>query len=320
MAKRFLVVGELNADMIVSGLSDLPTVGREVIADDVRIVLGGSSGICAAGLARLGATVDFAGKVGTGYFGDLLVKRFEDLGVGVDHVIRDRQASTGLTVSLSLPHDRALVTYLGCIPDLRLEDIDLNTLKRYCHLHVGSYFLQTELRPGLAKLFREARRNGLTISLDPGHDPSEEWGGSDLLELLERVDLFLPNEEEACAIAGASDAEEALCGLARRARVVVVKCGSEGAITLEDDRVIRVPGFRLRTVDTTGAGDSFDAGLIFAHLGLGEPLRDAMCFANACGALSTTGHGGTAAQATAQEARSFLSEHRESQECSGQGV
>jgi sugar/nucleoside kinase (ribokinase family) len=306
MSKRILVIGELNVDMILSGLPALPTLGQEILAGGLHTVIGGSSAICAAGMARLGASVDFIGKVGADNYGDFLMEQLRQLGVGVGRMIRDPVACTGITISLTYPDDRALITHLGCISHLRLEDVNTSVLGRYSHLHVGSYFLQRGLQAGLPELFRQARRAGLTTSLDTGHDPDEEWGNDKLRTLLDFVDVFMPNEEEACAIARLDDAEAALRELAKRARLVVVKCGSSGAMALHDEQIVHSPAFQVEAVDTTGAGDSFDAGFIYAHAIRGLPLKEALRFANACGALSTTGFGGTAAQPTWEQVLSFL--------------
>lgn len=307
MGKRVLVAGELNVDMIVSGLDTLPKLAQEIIATDLRIVLGSSSAICAAGLARLGAEVDFVGKVGDDYFGDFVTEELRRLGVGIRHVVRDPAVCTGVTISLAYAQDRALVTYLGSIAALQITDIPASILKEYNHLHVGSYFLQRELQPGLQDLFDMAHRTGLTTSLDTGWDPEERWGGDRLLEVLALVDVFFPNEEEACAITSANNAELALRELGQRAPLVVVKQGAGGAMALHAGEIVRSPSFVVDVADTTGAGDSFDAGFLFAHIVQGQRLEDALRFANACGALSTTGYGGTAAQPTLQQVLEMLS-------------
>lgn len=306
MDKRILVIGELNVDLIVSGLDAFPALGQEIVADVLTTVMGSSSAICAAGLARLGAKVDFVGKVGTDYYGDFIVDELRRLGVGTAYLIRDKVVPTGVTIALAYPQDRALVTYLGCIPHLSLPDIKMSILPEYCHLHVGSYFLQKGLQPGLPDLFGHAHRAGLTVSLDTGWDPEGKWGDSDLLTLLEQVDLFLPNDAEACAIARVQDVEQAMRELGKRARLVVVKQGAQGSMALQGRDIVCAPGFQVSVVDTTGAGDSFNAGFIFAHIIQGQPLAEALRFANACGALSTTSYGGTAAQPTLSQVLDLL--------------
>jgi sugar/nucleoside kinase (ribokinase family) len=306
MDKRILVVGELNVDLIVSGMDSFPALGQEIVAGALDTVLGSSSAICAAGLARLGAGVDFIGKVGTDYYGQFVAAELRRLGVGAEHIIHDDTLQTGITISLTYPEDRAMVTYLGSIAHLRPADIKTSVLTGYCHLHVGSYFLQTGLQSGLPDLFALAHRAGLTVSLDTGWDPGQRWGDGGLLTLLERVDFFLPNEREACAIAGVDDSEQAMRELAKRAGLVAVKRGAEGAMAMKGAQIVHSPGFRVNVVDATGAGDSFDAGFIFAYILQRRPLVEALRFANACGALCATGYGGTAAQPTLHQVQDML--------------
>lgn len=300
--KKILVVGELNVDLVVSGLSALPTPGQEILADELAVVMGSSSAIYAVGLARLGAQVDFMGKVGADHYGDFMIAQLQERGVGIQHVIRDGSVRTGVTIALTYPHDRAFITYLGSISALRPEEINLALFPHYRHLHVSSYFLQKGLQAGLPELFSRARRAGLSTSLDTGWDPDEQWGGERLLALLEQVDLFMPNQTEACAIARVDDAQRALYALSQRARQVVIKLGAAGAIALHDGQLIHSPAFPVQVVDTTGAGDSFNAGLTFALVVQELALPQALRFANACGAHSTTALGGTAAQPTLEQA------------------
>jgi sugar/nucleoside kinase (ribokinase family) len=306
MNHSVLVVGELNADIIVSDMSGFPSLGREILASEFHIVLGSSSAICAAGMAQLGLSVDFLGKVGLDHLGTFVVDELRQLGVGPKHIFYDKTVSTGVTISLTETSDRAMITHLGSISELCLSEIDLSILHGYDHIHVGSYFLQQKLQPGLAELFRASRRAGLTVSLDTGYDPNEMWGGDNLWELLRLVDVFLPNDREANAIAACENVETALQRLARQAGLVVVKCGSAGSMAVADSRVIRSPALPVDVKDTTGAGDSFNAGFIFAYLIRERSLKESLDFANACGALSATGFGGTANQPTHQEVDAFL--------------
>jgi sugar/nucleoside kinase (ribokinase family) len=314
MEKRILVIGELNIDLIVSGLTAFPSLGQEILAGGLSRVLGSSSAICAAGLARLGAGVDFLGKVGVDEYGEFIVDQLKRLRVSTQHIIRDSVIRTGVTISLTYPEDRALITYPGCIPHLKLDDINLSILRDYAHVHIGSYFLQKRLQPDLAALFVQAHRQNLTVSLDTGCDPDEKWGDSSLLTLLDLVDVFLPNENEARAIAREDDTEVALRKLSERAKLIVIKRGASGAMSFawrageprREGQIIRSPGVQVDAVDTTGAGDSFDAGFIYAHVVRGMALEEALRFANACGALSTTSLGGTAAQPTLEQVQSLL--------------
>ncbi|HEY4145494.1 carbohydrate kinase family protein [Pinirhizobacter sp.] len=302
--KPTLVAGELNLDYILSGVNELPVHGGEILANGFRQTPGSSSMICAMGLARLGNPVRFAGRTGRDERGDACVAALAEAGIDTRGVARDSALATGATVVLSGAHDRALVTFPGAIGALKADDIDDDVLAGAGHLHVSSYFLQTGMQSGLATLFERARMAGVTTSLDPGFDPAQAWAG-DWQALLSHLDVFLPNEIEACAIAGHRDASEALHVLSKHGARVVIKRGAGGCIALDDDRQVQVPAFLSTVVDTTGAGDSFDAGFLHAWL-RGMGLVPALRWASACGSLSTRGVGGTTAQATQGEVRVLL--------------
>jgi sugar/nucleoside kinase (ribokinase family) len=306
--KPVLVAGEINADLVFSGCTSLPAFGREVLAGGFQQGPGSSSMICAMGLARLGEAVLFAGLAGQDGWGEYCVAALREVGVDVDAVQLRPGLRTGLTVALSAAHDRALVTYPGAIAALRADDVPDALLGRAGHLHVSSYYLQAALRPGLRDLFARAHTLGLTTSLDPGFDPAERWGG-ELVDLLADVDVFLPNALEACAISGKPSPGEALHAFANGRTCTVIKCGGEGCITLDQDgRGLALPAFAVDALDSTGAGDSFDAGFLHAWR-RGLPMRDCLRWGTACGALSTRGIGGTAAQADAADVQRLLAKH-----------
>ena len=301
---RILVVGELNPDLVLKDYSSFPEPGKEVLAGDLVMTLGSASAICATGLARLGNSVSFAGKVGADGWGDYCIQFLRGAGVDTAGVIRDPGAKTGLTVSLTSGRDRALVTYLGAIAVLTAQDIRGEVLAGCSHLHVSSYFLQQSLRKGSRALFRRAHDRGMTTSLDPGFDPSEQWG-ADIHDTLEEVDVFFPNEVELSAIAGDDDLATALGRLRNGRTLTVAKLGPNGCAALVDGRMIEVPAHHVTPIDTTGAGDTFNAGFLHAWL-RGQPPEQAMRFACICGALSTQGVGGASAQPDSAAVEKFL--------------
>jgi sugar/nucleoside kinase (ribokinase family) len=295
-----LVVGEINMDLILRADQIAPRFGQERLVDDATLTLGSSSAIFACGVARLGLCTGFVGVVGDDAFGRLALRAMEERGVDVRPVIIDPAVKTGVTVSLSTPSDRAMLTYTGSVAALTPAHVDRALFAQTRHLHVGSFFLQAGLRPGLPGLLTEARALGLPVSLDTGWDPAEGWNG-DLAKVLALVDVFLPNAAEACAISRKRDMEAALASLAQVVPVVAVKLGAKGAIGRRGDEVVRAAPPAVQVVDTTGAGDSFDAGFVYGHLA-GWPLDRTLQLACACGALTTRQAGGTTGQPTLSEA------------------
>jgi sugar/nucleoside kinase (ribokinase family) len=302
--KRVLCAGEINVDLVLQGYTEFPQPGKEVLVRDFAMVLGSATAIMAMGLARLGTSVAFVGRVGDDVWGRYCLEDMASRGIDVSRVLRGGGLKTGVTVSITHPGDRALVTYLGAIAALVGADVTDAAMAGLNHLHVSSFFFQDGLRPDLPALFARARRAGLTTSLDTGFDPAERWDGG-LRETLRETDLFFPNEVELAALAGTADPEAGLRRLENGHTRVVAKLGPKGAMALEGGRVVHVPAYPVEAIDTTGAGDSFDAGFLHRWLE-GAPLVDCLRLGAACGALSTRGLGGTATQPTLAEADALV--------------
>jgi len=303
---KILVIGEINVDLILQNYRAFPELGKEVLVEDSTLTLGSSSAICAVGLARLGDDVSFLGKVGCDTWGDFCCRRLQDAGIDTSRVIVDPAVKTGITVSITGPKDRALVTHLGAIAQFHAGDIDPAMIRGFNHLHISAYFMQSGLRPGILSVFRQAKAAGMTTSLDPGFDPDEKWGPG-LVETLAATDVFFPNEVELRAISGKENLDDALAALQNGHTLVVAKLGKEGAMTIVDGRIVRVPAPTVEPVDTTGAGDSFNAGFLHRWLA-GQSPQAAMHYAAACGALSTLAPGGTGCQPDEAGVEAFLRE------------
>jgi len=304
MKQGIVIAGEINVDLIFTGVPALPQFDRETLAETYVQCPGSSSMILAMGLARLGDSVRFVGCCGNDSFGRFCIDALRERGVDTAAAIADDDLRTGVTVAMSSHSDRALLTWPGAIAELTADDVSDAVLADAQHLHVSSYYLQSKLRPQLGELFARARAAGLTTSLDPGSDPGQRWG-RELIDVLRHVDVFLPNQSEACAIAGTDTPEDALHALDNGSTRVVIKAGSRGAMTLDAAKFVGAPAYATQAVDTTGAGDSFNSGFLHAWL-RDWPALDCLHWGNACGALSTRGIGGTAAQGTADEALALI--------------
>ena len=264
-----LVAGEINPDLILSG-NVHPEFGQvEKLVDSATLTIGSSSAIFACGAARLGLHVAFIGVCGDDVFGRFMLDEMSKRDVDVNNVIVRSDGQTGLSVILNQQSDRAILTHLGLISELRASDISDALLSQSRHLHVASYFGQTKLQPDLPALFQHAHSLGLTTSLDTNYDPSEQWLGLD--ELLSVTDVFLPNQTEALSITHLNDVESASKQLGSKAKLVAIKLGAQGALACRSPLLLQGEGLGMRdivrsqsipvnVVDTVGAGDSFDAG------------------------------------------------------------
>jgi sugar/nucleoside kinase (ribokinase family) len=299
-----VVIGDCNPDVLVLGPDVTPVFGQaEKLVERMSLEIGGSASITAVAAARLGLRVALVAAVGRDAAGTFMLDALAREGVDVSAVaIRDGLA-TGMTVALSRGADRAILTALGAMDSLTAADIPAGLLGRCRHVHVSSYFLLAEsLGPGLADMFAHARAAGAATSLDTNWDPAQRWRDERLSAAIAQADLLLPNEAEALALSGTSSVSSAALALTASGPRVAVKLGARGtlvaACSAELHQVSLPP---VTPVDTTGAGDCFNAGLI-AGLLHGLPLPRAAALGCATGALSTGALGGTAGAPSWQQA------------------
>jgi sugar/nucleoside kinase (ribokinase family) len=301
-----VVIGDCNPDVLVLGDDVTPAFGQqEKLVDRMSLEIGGSASITAVAAARLGLRVALVAAVGRDAAGTFMLDSLAREGVDVGAVaVRDGLA-TGMTVALSRGGDRAILTALGAMDSLTASDIPASMLARARHVHVSSYFLLADsLGPGLAGLFAAARAAGATTSLDTNWDPAERWRDERLSAAMAQADLLLPNEAEALALSGAASVTAAASALVALGPRVAVKLGARGVLVAAgpsgaEPRQVSLPP--VTPVDTTGAGDCFNAGLI-AGLLHGLPLPRAAALGCATGALSTGALGGTASAPDWQKA------------------
>jgi sugar/nucleoside kinase (ribokinase family) len=278
---------------------------RELMASDFRLTLGSSSAILAHNLASLGTSVGFITRLGDDPLGAIALDRLAEKGVDLSRVKRvTGGASTGVTILLAHENKRHILTYLGTMSEMVAEDLDMDYLASGRHFHLSSLFLLKGLQPSLPGLCRQLKAEGLTLSLDTNDDPDDLWGAP-LEELLGIVDIFLPNDDEACRITGKPDAESAIEALADRIPLVVVKCGKRGALVQKGSERWLVPAQPVTPVDTIGAGDSFNAGFLAAYL-RGESPAGCAAFGNRTAAISTLRPGGTESFRCPELVREFL--------------
>ena len=302
------VLGELNCDLILYGLPLVLEPEREHLATDFAMTLGSSSAIFAHNISLLGSRVGFTSCVGSDPLGTFCVERLSESGVDVAGVKCLANKTTGVTVILPVAKQRQILSYLGTTIDLQSAHLDMDYLRSAAHFHLSSFFLLRGLRPSLPGIFLQMKQSGLTTSLDTNDDPENLWA-ADVKDVLKSVDVFLPNEQEACKLVGVRDVESALESLSRLVSVVVIKCGAQGAVAKHGSKRFSVPALPVEPVDTVGAGDSFDAGFLHQFL-RGADLETCLANGNLAGALSTTRAGGTEAFRDPEHRKRFFETHK----------
>ena len=297
---ELLAFGEVNPDIVVTGVRDLAFGQSEEIISMTTTTIGSSVAIMCAGAARLGVNVGIVGCIGNDGFGEYMMDRLAERGVDTTFVRTVEVGRTGSSVILVRADDatdRHILTDFGVMGDLLASDIKLDDVPALRHLHIGSWFLQTGAVHELAPVLADARSRGLTTSVDPNDDPAREWD-SYLPVALEHVDVLFCNEPEARGLARADDRLKAAAALHARmpaGAIVVMKCGAEGAFAWTQDELIHVAAPKVDVVDTVGAGDSLTAGFLAARLA-GESVVEALCLGVASGSMSTQASGGVNAQ------------------------
>lgn len=290
-----LVIGDLNNDLIVREIKGLPSIGREILFDDYNIVIGGSGGIFANVISQIGCSTGIISKVGDDFFGEILLKRCKKNGVKTELVKTVLGNKTGLTISLSYPGGKSQISELKLLKTMRSEEIILDKIDSLKHVHFSSYFMMDSLKKDYINLISRIkdRFKNVTISFDTNDDPEEKWDQR-LLDIFKNIDILLLNDREALGISQKSNCNEALKFLSEMIKIVIIKLGKEGYLASIDGKINR--GYCLnplnkKYLDSTGAGDNFDAGFVFGFLKKLNYEKN-LLFANYCGEISLEYMGG----------------------------
>ncbi len=301
-----VVLGDVNVDAIFF-VDSVPKPGEVVGARRARVYHGGVGGNVATWLAKLGLRVALVGAVGSDCAGREALEELAKLGVDVSRVRAVEGETTGLmAVLVDRSGERTIVGFRGANSRLRVEPGDLELAARARHVHVSGYSMLNEDRgEGALSLLRAATSAGATTSVDL---EGVAYGGPAAVSAIRGLATYVTaNSLEVARAAGSGSFDE---GAAERvlelleARAVVVKLGAGGCLVVEPGRALRLSAYRVEAVDTTGAGDAFNAGLIYGLL-RGLRVVDAARVANAAGAYKCTGYGARHSASSRELARLF---------------
>lgn len=302
------VLGDAMVDMVVS-VCELPKRGGDTEIRYCHKLPGGSAANVAVGLARLGVRTAFLGKIGDDREGAFLLEEFRKELVDISGVSLAQGMPTGLVISLvDEVGERTMLSFRGAGTELRHDDIDVAKVLNGKIIHVSGYcFLKEPQLSTSLTLLRVCKEKGVKVALDPGPQMSK-IPLRVLEEVLQLTTIFLPNAQEALELTGRTMPEEAVRAILRLGpELVCVKLGAIGCVIGDLRGCLRVPGFEVRVVDTTGAGDAFDAGFLYGFLQSWR-LEKIGTFANAVGALSVTQAGARTSLPRLDEVELFLKE------------
>ena len=278
---QLLCAGEAFEDLIFVGLERLPELGEEVKTDRFTATIGGGAVITAVRAARLGMRTHLISALG-----DAACTRLERERVSITNLRKPREPHA-ITAALSTGDDRAFVTYNGI--NTKLEERLARILPAVTATHLHLCFYPHNCHQWTA-IVSKLRQRGISTSWDFGwNEPLTNDRG--LADLIDSLDFIFVNDREARLYTGAATLGDAIAEWRKRKAITIIKLGDQGAVWLAPDRDILVPAPKVKAIDTTGAGDSFNAGFLVAWLN-GKNPADCLKAGNKVGADSTRTAGG----------------------------
>ncbi len=303
MKPKILVIGSSNTDMIVK-VPQMPQPGQTVLGGEFVTAPGGKGANQAVGAARAGGEVTLIARVGDDMFGKRAIEGFQKDGIHVEFVVRCPQSPSGVAlIFVAAGGQNSIAVAPGANAKLSPTDVH-----RAAVAFQGATAVLMQLETPLATVTDAAElaaHHHVPVILNPA--PAQPLAN----DLLQRISILTPNEAEASALSGLEVRDEATAAQAatklrhRGVATVIITLGSQGAFVASAKAHQLVPGFKVKAVDTTAAGDVFNGALAVA-LGEGKPLLDAVRFANAAAAISVTRLGAQPSAPTRAEIERFL--------------
>lgn len=286
--KKIVVVGSSNTDMIIK-LDHIPRPGETILGGEFVTAAGGKGANQAVGAARAGGDVSFIARVGRDMFGDKAVAGFTKEGIDAGYILRDSASPSGVALIFVAKDGENSIAVAGGA-NTRLSPADIRKARKTL---TGASVLVMQLETPLDTVQAAAdmaARSGVLVILNPA--PARPLPD----KLLRKVSIITPNETEAELLTGIKVKNESAASraaaklLERGVGTVILTLGSRGAFVADRNERRLVPGFRVKPVDTTAAGDVFNGTLAVA-LAEGKSMLDAVRFANAAAAISVTRFG-----------------------------
>lgn len=301
--KRLCVIGSINMDLVTT-MEEFPELGQTVTGNDFAAYPGGKGANQAVAASRLGADVLLVGKLGNDVYGKTNLEVFQENNVNIKTVGIEQQISSGLAIiAVNRLGDNNIVVFPGANGKMDISFIEQNWQDI---MQTDIFLLQLEIPLDTVwETIKRLKAAGKTIILDPA--PAVLIPR----EILMQVDFVTPNETELEILSGRkiSDAlsfqKAALELLEQGAHTVIAKQGKNGASVITREILYQVNGFEVQTVDTTAAGDSFNAGFAF-KLAQGEGILECVRFANAVGALATTSLGAQSSMPSLEQVEKLM--------------
>ena len=291
-----LVIGSVNVDL-VSFAPRFPEFGETISGTDFSIYQGGKGANQAVAVARMGGNVGFFGAVGKDAFGDFLVKSLQNSRVDVTNIVKVKGGSGVASIWVDSNGENAIILNVGANAYLTAEVLE----KSHDIFKDASYVLLQLETPmnGVVKAAQIAKNFGAKVVLDPA--PARVLPN----ELIENIDYITPNGTELLTLIEEGDTLSKIKRLESHGPKVIVKAGAEGVYYAENDELKHLNAFKVKAVDTTGAGDCFNASFTVA-LSNGLNFVKSCEFVMAASAISVARKGAGSSFPTKKEVDNFL--------------
>ena len=308
-----LLLGDINIDTVWP-VAEFPTPGRDGLTETVAVEIGGTVVNSSILLDNLGQRTCLLGCIGKDVWANHMKQRLEQTNINLTHVHEKSESTTGLTFIIATPDgERTMFSYRGANTKFEIQDIDEECFKDAAILQISGYaLLESPQKDAVWRAVDLAKNHNVQISLDTGLDPALKKP-DDLRRLINELAICISGSQETSALFNTTSPEEAADSLlSSGVRLAAIKLGEKGCFIADEKNHFLCPPFHVNAVDTTGAGDSFSAGILYAWKH-GFSLPASAVLANALGALAATVYGAGLSLPDKQQIINFLkSKHDES--------
>ncbi|KEZ86907.1 carbohydrate kinase family protein [Lacrimispora celerecrescens] len=247
--------------------------------------------------------------MGDDFYGTFIRKIFRENNIDDSLLRTSKTQKTGISLSFTNEKDRSFLTFRGTNERINIDTVDVEKVNDASHIHVTGYAGSANHDSYLRFLRRIKEETQATVSFDLGWDSTGEWK-REIYQLFPYIDVLFMNETEARHYGRKDDAREAALDFAAYCRLAVIKMGKQGSIAVKGKDIYEAAAYTVETIDTTGAGDSFNAGFLYGFL-KGKSPEDSLRCGNGCGALSVTALGGNTGFPTESRLMEFIQTYKE---------
>ncbi|WMJ86682.1 carbohydrate kinase family protein [Anaerocolumna sp. MB42-C2] len=303
------IYGDVNVDIVIPGVEHFPLPGQEDVVDIMNTYVGGGAALFTLGLGKLGLNPVFQGTIGDDCYGKFIMEELKKTNTDCSLISVSRDNKTGISISFTNEKERSFLTYRGTNAEINLNSIKLDKVQKSRHIHLTGYEGNINHNKYLQLLKKVRKLNEVTISFDVGWDSTGEWYKG-IYELFPYINVLFMNETEAIHYGRKDSALEVIQDFSGYCEIAVAKLGKKGAIACSKGKDYTADSYPVTAVDTTGAGDSFNAGFIYGYL-KGKDIMDCLKYGNGCGALSVTKLGGNTGFPVEDELLRFIKKQEE---------